>query len=382
VIIIVLVSVLFTVLALTAFIEKASTDLIIDTRDATNTRLRMEAYSALEATLAVLENFREADGALRSPVEGWTDPLTFASWVPSEGRTVDVAFEDESAKISLPRVDAPTLVNLFENWNMAQTDAERLTDALMGWMKKDYAGSGTYTPDYDTGTIPYEPPARSLRSFGELAAIDVARDMFYDENGRPNDYYNRFTDAVSLFNYQHPNINSAKSDVLIAVGNFDDDQQQHLSDFLNGVGNYFTQGPGYLRSIKQATGILGQANVAGFDVQIRALRIRITVHEGRNIFRLNTVIAPQGGGGAQTVQTSAPKSSSTAATDPSAANAAASAKAKQNANAGVNQGAGSNRTTTNTNAKIIKYPFTVLDIRENDEPLPAFGPPAVLPDSV
>jgi general secretion pathway protein K len=52
VLIIVLVTMLFAVAALTLFIEKASTDLIVATRDATDTRLRAEAYSALETTVA------------------------------------------------------------------------------------------------------------------------------------------------------------------------------------------------------------------------------------------------------------------------------------------------------------------------------------------
>ena len=120
----------------------------------------------------MLQNFRTVDGSLRSPAEGWSDPLGFASWAPAEGHTVDVEFEDESGKIPLPRVDAVQLTALFTAWEMSASDAERLTDALLNWMKKDYVG--TVTPDYDQATIPYAVPARSLRSFSELAAIDVA----------------------------------------------------------------------------------------------------------------------------------------------------------------------------------------------------------------
>ena len=176
---------------------------------------------------------------------------------------------------------------------MVQNDAERLTDALMGWMKKDYVGGSSFTPDYDTGEISYEPPGRSLRSFSELSAIDVARDLLFDADGRPNDYYRRFTAAVSLFNYARPNLNSAKADVLVALANLDATQQQALSDYLTGAGNYLSQGPQYFRSLRQAVVVLGAAtNTSGFDVQIRALRIRVTVHEGRTVYRLNTVVAP------------------------------------------------------------------------------------------
>ncbi len=68
--VIVLVTVLFATFALMAFMDKASTDLIVASRESTSRRLRVEAYSALETTLAVLQNFRTVSGPLRSPAEG------------------------------------------------------------------------------------------------------------------------------------------------------------------------------------------------------------------------------------------------------------------------------------------------------------------------
>ncbi|MSU69505.1 MAG: hypothetical protein EXS39_01765 [Opitutaceae bacterium] len=369
VLVIVLVTVLFAAFALMAFMDKASTDLIVESRDSTARRLRLEAYSALEVTLAVLENFREANGALRSVTEGWGDPLAFASWTSGAGRTVEVQFEDESGKLPLPRADAVGLVALFEVWAMPQSDAERLADALMGWMKKDYMGSGTFTPDYDSATIPYAAPGRSLRSFGELAAIDVARGMFYDADGRPNELWRRFTGAVSLFNYPRPNLNSARPAVQAALGNFDPDQQQKLADFLAGTGPYQLQGPGYLRSVGDAVPVIGQVNTSGFDTQIRALRIRLTVHDGRAVYRLNVVVAPPNG--ATTVQSSASSNPAVAPASPSVPSGARSSPAGT-------APAGSTATGT-PGVKKLNYPFTVLEIRENDEPDRATPLPAVLP---
>ncbi len=377
-----MITLMFTVLALTVFIDKASTDLIVDTRDSNDRRLRQEAYSALEVTLAVLANFREVDGALRSPVEGWSDPLTFASWTPSEGRTVDVSFEDESAKIPLPRADQTTLINLFENWGMLQNDAEKLTDALMNWMKQDYVGGSSFTPDYDSAEIPYAPPMRSLRAFSELSAIDVAKDMFFDENGRPNELYQRFTSAVSLFNYARPNLNSAKPDVLVALANLDATQQQQLTDYQNGTGNFTSQGPAYFRSTGQVTPVLGAAtNISGFDVQIRALRIRITVREGTNVYRLTTVVAPPNG--AQTVKASATVTGSTASgstSNPSsstnnAATGTASTSSGTTGSTGSTTSTSGSSTANSDTSKKLNYPFTVLEIRENDPPPPVPTPP-------
>ena len=114
VIVLVLVTLVFTAAALTAFIEKASNDLLVEIREADAQRLRHEAFSAMEVTLAVLEDFRQADNGLHSTAEGWGDPLGWAGWSPSEGRTVEVTFEDESGKIPLAHADLTTLTNLFE----------------------------------------------------------------------------------------------------------------------------------------------------------------------------------------------------------------------------------------------------------------------------
>ena len=80
VLVIVLVTLLFATTALLLFIEKASTDLIVHVRDSDRVRLRQEAYSALETTLAVLVDFQEVLGGLHSPAEGWAEPLEWGDY--------------------------------------------------------------------------------------------------------------------------------------------------------------------------------------------------------------------------------------------------------------------------------------------------------------
>src|SRR6266498_4025783 len=165
VLVIVMVTLLFATAALIGFMDKASVDLLVDQREALTRRLRMEAYSALEVTLGVLNDFREVNQGLHSPSEGWNDPLAFAGYTPSEDRKVEIAFEDESGKISLPHADAQVLTNLFINWGITKTDAEALADALLGWMHRNHVYSTGLVPNYDYGAIPYEAPGRPLRSF-------------------------------------------------------------------------------------------------------------------------------------------------------------------------------------------------------------------------
>ena len=131
VLVLVLVTLVFTAAALTAFVERAGNDLMVEVHRSDSKRLRQEAFSALEVTLAVLEDFREADNGLHSTAEGWGDPLTWAGWSPSEGRTVDISFRDESGKIPLAHADLTTLTNMFEAWQLAPADAEKLADRIM-----------------------------------------------------------------------------------------------------------------------------------------------------------------------------------------------------------------------------------------------------------
>ena len=374
VLVIVMITLLFTAFALVAFIEKAGNDLLVEQHDAEARRLRMEAYSALEVTLAVLEDFRLATNGLHNPAEGWGEPLTFAGYTPTEGRTVEVSFEDESGKISLPRTDAATLSRLFQTWEFTKTDADTLADALMGWMQRGHIYSSAVSPDYEQQTPPYEAPLRPLRSYEELAAIEVVKDKFYDADGRPNDLWRRFAAAVSLLNYAKPNLNGAKPDALLALGQFELSQQQKLNDFLAGNGPFAAQGPGVFQNMADAQRIAGPTgNLGAFATTISALRITITVHDGISQFRLAAVMTPQGGG-ATTVTTNA-----------TSTRAQASANATRTVNQQQSQSnaaqANARRTSTGTRqtgaARSLNYPFTLLEIRENDEiPLPPAPPPA------
>jgi hypothetical protein len=369
VLIIVLVTMLFAVAALTLFLEKASTDLIVATRDATDTRLRAEAYSALETTVAVLVDFKEALGGLHSPAEGWSAPLEFVGYEPGLDREVTVTFEDESGKISLPNVDAQTLINLFKGWALTQPDAERLSDALLGWMKKGHTPTSVMSPtaeDYERGDLPYQPPYRSLRSFSELAAIEYAREIFYDENGNPNDLWRRFVATFSLYNYKKPNLNAAAPDLLLAFGASDPQQQTQLNDFMQGTGLYQPNGPGVFKSASDIASVLGARSPAAAQVgtEISALRVIVTVKEGLNQYQLAALIAPTGG-----------------ARPPEPGSLNREKKSEGGEGAGGNNSGGGGRNRANASggqagAKSLNYPFTLLEIRENGAiPKSTISPP-------
>ena len=138
-------SVLIAVLALIAllsfimieFMEEAMTKIryygLFYNRD----DLRTEAYSALETSLAVINEIREIDRGLYSPVQGWGAPLRYAQ-VPFDP-TVDISVRvvDESGKIPLATA-SPLLLNiLFEEMGIEFTVAQLLTDSLLDWTDTD-----------------------------------------------------------------------------------------------------------------------------------------------------------------------------------------------------------------------------------------------------
>lgn len=373
VLVIVLVTLVFTAFALVTFMDKAMNDLLVDHRDARAKRLRMEAYSALETTLAVLEDFRLVGNGLKSPSEGWSNPLEFAGYQPADGLRVEVAFDDESGKLSLPRADAPTLSRLFQVWEVPQQEADEIADALMGWMKKDHIYSSGLTPDYERAELPYEEPRRPLRSYGELAAIEKAREFFYDERGRPNEYWHRFVQNVSLLDFAKTNINAARADVLAAVGQYDPSQVANLSDFRRGQGAFQSQRKRHFSDPNEAALIAGPGgNADAFTSQISALRVIVTVFEGRSEFRVAAVVTPPGADGAKVVRQTAQRSETTT-------RAARTAEQQKQAPDAQKAGGGrKQREAKSGENPDLKYPFTLLEIKENDEipPPPAESEPS------
>jgi hypothetical protein len=368
ILLIVLITVAFASLALVTFIDRASNDLLVAARVAEANRLRADAYSALEVTLGVLNEFIQADGgALHSPAEGWSDPLGFAGYEPASGRTIEVTFEDESGKLSLPHADANQLTNLFTSWGVTQSDAEELADALLTWMRKDHvASTDAGTPDYDQATIPYAAPQRSLRSFDELAAIDFVNKKFYDENGQPNDLWHKFAATFSLYDFNPTNLNSAGSDTMTALGQSDPTLQGKLSSYLQGTGDYQQQGPGYFKSTADASNLLGaQAVPQGVGTQILALRIIVTVHEDNSSFRLETVVTQKSQAKAitSTEQVTLPDGTVTNTPGvpvPATTNNGSASTAANNASPATN---GTNGTSAATSTQ-LNYPFTVLEVHE------------------
>jgi general secretion pathway protein K len=366
VILLVLMTLLLTAFALTKYLERTTIDLLADARDASAARLRVEAYSALETVLAVLQEFRTVDGALRSPTEGWGAPLEFAGYTPPEGLAVTVSLEDESGKLSLPHTDFTTLRDLFVLLGQKETDAERLADALLVWMRPGYEPVDSFSAratDYERDAVPFDPPGRALHSFAELASIKFARDLFFDDRGHPSELWRRFIDSVSLYDFDPPNINGARDTTLAALGGYDETNVRKIADYLGGAGSFGSQGPTFFRTQQDVAALVGQGMASPrLATQVSCLRINITVREGSTSFNLSAVVAPPGG--ARLPPADPPTASATA----SANNPPPAATPPANPTGGpVASTSATPPTAGGASLPALNYPFTLLEIRENDE---------------
>lgn len=373
VILLVLMTLLLTAFALTKYLEKTAVDLLADAREARAGRLRVQAYSALETTLGVLQEFIAADGALHSETEGWGKPLEFAGYAPPEGLTVEATLEDESGKISLRHADYQSLRDLFVLLGQKQADAERLADALLVWMQQGYEPVNSFSAratDYEREAVPHDPPGRSLHSFAELASIQLVRDTLFDANGQPNELWRGFVDSVSLFDFAQPNVNNGRETTLAAVAGYDASSVKLVGDYLTGLGAYTRQGPAYFHNAQELAGLVGQGMAGSkLGTEVRCLRVTITVREGQASYRLSAMVAPPGGAALPPATPPPPSSTSnadSAATGEDAGNADASTAASGRATAAAS--AAATASTGGSQAQpALNYPFTLLEIRENDE---------------
>jgi hypothetical protein len=308
VIVMVLVMVTLASFLLGRFIERSLTELLVESRARHAERLRADAHSALELTLAVLAEYQALDNGLRSPAQGWGDPLAGHDFKSRAGITVEVAIADESGKPSLPRLDAPALATLLQDLGVKEADATRVAAALLAWTRGEHASARFETDprNYEYEDPPHRPPGRPLGSFHELAAIAVARDLFYTADRRPTELHARFAESVSLYDFPVINLNTVRPQSLALAG-LAEDQRTDILDFNRDPARRTAGTPPWFRSVAEAQALLGATvPLAGFDTLVRCLRIQVTVREGAAAFHLIAVVTPVAGGVAVPGATAAP----------------------------------------------------------------------------
>ncbi len=336
VILLVLGVILLAAFLMTKLMDRAATELQVESRAVLRASLRDEAYSALQVTLAVLADFIATQGALHTPAEGWDQPLAFANHEPAAGRRAHIIFEDLSGRLSLPASDEASLQRLLLGLGLAQLEAERLADAIFGWTRPDHVARFPESDParYLTERTPYAVPGRPLRSLEEMRAIPTARDLLFDESGDWNELGQRFRAAVSVHRFERINVNTATPLTLIAAG-LDPARADTLTDSrarLDTPRRWF-------RSASEAAQILGpDLDQPALGAEITCLRIRLTVTEGGRQFFLDAIVQPSRAGAGRTPEQ--------VPADPAVAENAARPWTLKN----------------------IDYPFPILELRESDLP--------------
>ncbi|MFI3290650.1 MAG: type II secretion system protein GspK [Opitutales bacterium] len=270
-------------------VEKAQKDLIDKASAVDTTSLRIAGYSALNATMAIIEEYREIDGGIYSTLQGWDEPFSEMRVSFPDGINVEVKVEDETGKYPLVAADADVLAAIFENMGLSSLESLKLADCLIDWMDTNDSAEiyGAEEGDY-TETYSPKPPNRSLRDFSELRFVKNFDEYFFDEDGIENDYYNTFISLVSLEEFSTVNINEAPYLLLASlydVAGYDFTDSTYSA--IKGESGVSSTENAWLESLTDLQNRNAEAPSNYFVTESAMLKISITVTRGLAKFHLS-----------------------------------------------------------------------------------------------
>ena len=244
--------------------------------------LRLDAYSALYASVAVLKEYEKIDGGLFSAERGWGEPLKDGRITFPDGSLVTVKITDESGKLPLSALDSSSLQKIFEEMDIPASDAQEMADCIVDWRDADdgKSFSGAEYEDYDTNAV--KPPNRHISSLDELKYVKKVQEVFFDENGNPNDLFKTFASGVSTELFEKTNLNSASPATLKMMLDIEaKDYDDSLYSALRGESGQVSDG---IVWVKNATELSSRGAteipVRNAVYKSRLLKIEITVKRG------------------------------------------------------------------------------------------------------
>ncbi|MFM2131484.1 MAG: hypothetical protein ACO268_05525 [Opitutales bacterium] len=293
VLVVVLVLISLASLLLAQFMEDNALELTMAAHDNDRRRLRSAAQSELELALAVIAEIRAVDlNNIHNPAQGYEDPHGYSGIPLPEDMEVQFDFEDESAKLPLALLDRNGLIQLLYALGLEQRDAERVSDSIVAWTSKRYESTEEEARDaaYERRELSHRPARRPIRSFEEFRAIGVAKDFFFDEEGRPTPLFESFRKCVSLYTFRKANINAASDAVLLGVG-MSEDQVALIREMQSEQGKRAFGQPRYFRTSTEVRTLLGaNAPVALLDDECQLLWVHVTVKQGLARCRVSALI--------------------------------------------------------------------------------------------
>jgi general secretion pathway protein K len=158
--------------------------------------------------------------------------------------------------------------------------ARELSSTLLDWIDADdqMRLNGAESAQYLRRNPPYRAANAPLQTLGELRLLEGWGELFFTEDGSPNEAFQRLEAMVSVVNGDSVNLNSSTEPTLRHLSPGEGDDFERLFDGLRDE-PYLKTVPGSL-----------QSNRAGVTAEL--LRITITVRRGEVPFNLSALVEP------------------------------------------------------------------------------------------
>lgn len=283
VLIAVLAVIMLLTILVTRFLEEALEDLEYRSIFSEPMEVRSYAFSLMELSLATIREIALIDeGKLYAPEQGWSDPLTYSGFAVPNGWEASIRIQDEGGKLPLNTMNEALLNRLLEeNLDLDFGTSRELSSMLLDWIDPDDSRrlNGAESEDYLSRNPPYKAANAPLQSLEELRLIEVWEDEFFDERGRPNELYAQLARLVTVRYGGRLNLNSASAELLEFLALEDGYDDRALFDGLDSETPYLQRLP-------------GAANPQTSGVEVRLLRVSVTVRRGDVPYTITALVEP------------------------------------------------------------------------------------------
>lgn len=267
----------------TRFLEEALEDLEYRSIFSEPMDVRTYAFSMMEVSLATIQEVALIEeGKLYAPEQGWSDPLAYSGFEVPNGWEVSIRIQDEGGKLPLNTMNEALLNRLLEEkLDFDFGTSRELSSMLLDWIDPDDNRrlNGAESEDYLSRNPPYQAANAPLQSLEELRLIETWEDEFFDDRGRPNELFDQLANLVSV-HYGGPlNLNSASAELLELLALEDGYDDRTLFDGLD-------PDQPYLQRLPDAA----NAQISG--VEVRLLRISVTVRRGDVPYTITALVEP------------------------------------------------------------------------------------------
>lgn len=268
---------------ITRFMEEALEDLEYKSIFNEPVDVRSYVYSILELSLATIHEVALIDeGKLYAPEQGWANPLEYAQVQVPNGWEVAVEIRDEGGKLPInTMVENEELLNLMleESFEFDFGTARELSSMLLDWIDEDSSKrlNGAESEDYLRRNPPYRAANGPLQTLEELRLLEVWEDEFFDEDGQPNELFEKLSNMVSVYTSGPVNLNRAPAEVLELLALQGGYEEDFIFDGLDQP--YLKQVPG-----------AAENTISGVEIDL--LRVTVSLYRGNVPFTVSALVEP------------------------------------------------------------------------------------------